>query len=325
MSFSTIVKSELCRVEYEEDKSLLAELCAVLVINTKEFSIPKGKIKIITENAAFARNIFSSYKKLFGISLNISIRKSMRFKKHALFLLSGFIAEDEWKRFNEVFLICMQEIIPDNSIDIQEGILDDTYDIVENEISLCRRAFLRGTFLAAGSMSDPEKTYHLEINTHSIEAANRVSLIINDFNLNARISSRKSYFVVYLKEGENIVDFLNIIGAHSSLLELENVRILKEMRNNVNRIVNCETANLDKTVDAAMKQTENIVIIKNKMGLQNLPEPLSEIANLRLEYPDLNLKELGELMTPPLGKSGVNHRFRKLEEIAERLRDKKHS
>lgn len=321
LSFSTLVKNELCRVEQLCENSMMAELSGVLAINAKKISIPKGKVKIITENAAFARNIFTLFKRLFGVSLNVSMRKSMRLKKHTVFILNLYISENEWKRLNDIFTECTQ-ISQEDSTFINLEMTDDTYttEFEDENIIKCRRAFLRGIFLAAGSMSDPEKTYHLEINTHSQDAADIISSLINNFDLHARISKRKSHFVVYLKEGENIVDFLNIIGAHSSLLDLENVRIMKEMRNNVNRIVNCETANLDKTVDAAIKQVENITIIKNRIGLDKLPKPLLEVATLRIEYPDANLKELGELLSPPLGKSGVNHRLRKIEEMAERLK-----
>ena len=184
----------------------------------------------------------------------------------------------------------------------------------------CKKAYLRGAFLAGGSISDPEKTYHLEISNHSIEMANEIVRLMGTFDLNAKIIRRKGYFIAYLKEGENIVDFLNVIGAHSALMELENVRILKEMRNNVNRIVNCETANLGKTVNASVRQAENIRYIRDSIGFNNLPENLQEVAEVRLTSSDASLKELGEMLHPPIGKSGVNHRLRKLDEIAEHER-----
>lgn len=191
---------------------------------------------------------------------------------------------------------------------------------IDDKKRCCKKSYLKGAFLSAGSMSDPEKTYHLEIISHHRSLAKEVNDLITYFNLNAKVIKRKGYFVVYLKEGENIVDFLNIIGAHGALLELENVRILKEMRNNVNRIVNCETANLQKTVDASIRQVENIKYIRDNLGFDNLPENLVQIAELRLEYSDASLKELGEMLSPTLGKSGVNHRLRKLDEIAENTR-----
>jgi len=185
----------------------------------------------------------------------------------------------------------------------------------------CRKAFLRGAFLAGGSISDPEKTYHLELTSRTRLQAQQLSRILGTFKLKARIIMRKGSFVTYLKEGENIVDFLNIIGAHSALMELENVRILKGMRNTVNRIVNCETANLEKTVNASIRQVENIKYIAENIGFDTLPESLRDIAELRLEYNDANLVELGQLLTPPIGKSGVNHRLRKLDQIAEKHKE----
>jgi DNA-binding protein WhiA len=187
----------------------------------------------------------------------------------------------------------------------------------------CRRTYLRWAFLSGGSVSDPEKTYHLEINNHKPDYANEIGRVMNTFGLHARLIKRKGNYVIYIKEGEDIVDFLNIIGAHNALLELENVRILKEMRNNVNRIVNCETANLEKTVNASVRQVENIKYIRDNIGFERIPENLREIAEVRLEYSDSNLKELGELLDPPLGKSGVNHRLRKLDIIAENAKESK--
>ncbi len=186
--------------------------------------------------------------------------------------------------------------------------------------SCCRRAFIRGAFLSAGSMSDPEKAYHLEIVCNSQERARQLQEIINSFEMEAKIVQRKKSYVVYLKEGSQIVDILNIMEAHVSLLNMENVRILKEMRNSVNRQVNCETANINKTVSAAVKQVEDINYIKSMRGLDSLPDNLKEIALIRLQYPQAPLKELGTFLEPPVGKSGVNHRLRKLCEMAEEIR-----
>lgn len=185
----------------------------------------------------------------------------------------------------------------------------------------CRRAFLRGAFLAGGSISDPNKSYHFEIVCKTLEQAGQLRDIINSFAMEAKIVERKKHQVVYLKEGAQIVDMLNIMEAHVALMNLENVRILKEMRNSVNRKVNCETANISKTVNAAVKQLEDIVFIRDKAGLDSLPDNLREIALLRLENPDAPLKELGTFLDPPVGKSGVNHRLRRISEIAETLRE----
>ncbi|MGL5694944.1 MAG: DNA-binding protein WhiA, partial [Peptostreptococcaceae bacterium] len=182
-------------------------------------------------------------------------------------------------------------------------------------------AFLRGAFLGGGSISDPEKNYHMEFVTNNEDFANSLKDLINSLGFNSKIVSRKNNYVVYLKESEQISDLLSIIGAHHALLSLQNTKILKEMRNNVNRIVNCETANLSKTVNAAVRQVENIRFIQQTIGINSLPENLQEIAVIREEYEDMTLKELGEMLNPPIGKSGVNHRLRKIEEIANKLRE----
>jgi DNA-binding protein WhiA len=187
----------------------------------------------------------------------------------------------------------------------------------------CKRAFLRGTFLAAGSISDPEKGYHLEIVCSTQERAEQIQSIMREFELDARIVARKKSQVVYLKEGSQIVEFLGLVEAGISLMDLENIRIRKEISNNINRKVNCETANIGKTVSAAVKQIEDIRYIETHVGFSQLTEELEETAVCRLRYPEATLKELGEMMSPPVGKSGVNHRLRKLGRIADELRENK--
>ena len=200
-------------------------------------------------------------------------------------------------------------------------IFRDTVDGVVIQQSCCKRAYIRGAFLAAGSINNPEKSYHIEIVCTAEAKAEQIKELINSFGLESKVINRKKSYVVYLKEGSQIVDLLNIMEAPVALMELENVRILKEMRNSVNRMVNCETANINKTVSAAVKQTEDIQFIQKTMGLKKLPENLQEIAEVRLAYPNATLKELGDLLTVPLGKSGVNHRLRRLSEIAEKLKE----
>lgn len=185
----------------------------------------------------------------------------------------------------------------------------------------CKRAFIRGVFLAVGSISDPEKGYHLEFVCEEEEQADFLRNVLTTFELETKIVERKQHFVVYLKEGAAIVDLLNVMEAHVALMELENLRILKEVRNTVNRRVNCETANINKTVNAAAKQLEDIQYIDKHKGLASLPDNLYEMARIRLEYPEAALKELGEMLVPPVGKSGVNHRLRKISEYAEKLRE----
>lgn len=201
-------------------------------------------------------------------------------------------------------------------------IIRDTVDGILIQQTCCKRSYVRGAFLAAGSMSDPQKSYHFEIVCKSMGQALQLQETINSFGVDSKIVERKNHQVVYLKEGAQIVDILNVMEAHVALMNLENVRILKEMRNSVNRKVNCETANITKTVGAAVKQVEDITYISEHAGLDSLPDNLKEMALLRLEYPDAPLKELGTYLNPPVGKSGVNHRLRKIGEIADRLREK---
>ncbi len=190
------------------------------------------------------------------------------------------------------------------------------------ERSCCKKAFMRGAFLACGSLTDPNKGYHLELVCENEQGAELIMYIMGELQLFPKRVTRKKYEVVYLKDGSMIVDFLNIIGAHNALMDMENVRILKDMRNSVNRRVNCETANINKTVSAAVKQIEDIRYIEETKGLKYLPEGLRKVAELRVDEPEMSLREIGEMLNPPVGKSGVNHRLRKISEIANELRRK---
>ena len=185
------------------------------------------------------------------------------------------------------------------------------------------KELIREAFMQSGSISDPEKFYHLEIVFTEYEEALRIKQEMESFRLDGKIATRKGHYIVYLKEGGQIADMLRTVEAPLALMEFENIRILKEMRNSINRQVNCEAANLGKTISAAVKQVEDIKFICGKVGLDNIPESLAETAKKRLEYPEATLKELGELMEPPLGKSGVNHRLKRLSELAEDLRSHK--
>jgi len=191
------------------------------------------------------------------------------------------------------------------------------------EKTCCKRAFIRGAFMASGSMSDPNKAYHFEIVCRTPEQAQRLQELMTEFETEPKIIERKNHYVVYLKDGSQIVDMLNVMEAYVSLMDLENVRILKEMRNSVNRKVNCETANISKTVNAAVKKISDIELIRDTIGMDNLPPSLREMAQIRLDNPEAPLKDLGQYLDPPVGKSGINHRLRKLSALADDIREER--
>ena len=205
---------------------------------------------------------------------------------------------------------------------------DDTFEHIEPvfvdprivQKDCCKKSFIRGAFIAAGSISDPNKFYHYEIVCDYEEDAECLKDMLCFFKLDAKITQRKNSYIVYMKEGSNITDALNLMGAYVSQMDLYNVMILKEMRNDVNRKVNCETANLNKTISAAVKQTRDIEYIRDTVGLSSLKEGLYQVAKIRLEHQDMNLKDIGALLDPPVGKSGVNHRLRKISELADEIR-----
>ncbi len=314
MSFSATTKNELSRIELVENDCALAELAALVRMNGTIQIVGNKKInlKFTTENAAIARRIFSILKMIYNTEVEVMVRRNRQLKKNNNYLI---LVND--REISKSILSDVGFIKEDGS-----NIFNPSYRAPEEVILRreCRRSYIRGSFLGGGSISNPEKTYHMEFVTNNEDHAQNLSDIINSFDLNSKIVTRKENFVVYIKEGEQIVDILNIIGAHQALLKLEDIRVLKDVRNNINRLVNCETANLSKTIDASMRQIDHIKIISDHMGLNKLPDNLREIAEIRMENPDASLKELGEMLNPPIGKSGVNHRFRKIEEIAEELR-----
>ncbi|MGE5612952.1 MAG: DNA-binding protein WhiA [Bacillota bacterium] len=320
MSFSSTVKNELCRIENINNCCLLAELAAAICFNGTVDLSPGGgfSVRLTTENAAFARRVYSTIKKTCSINPEVSIRRSKKLKKHVSYVIRITHAAGSSRVLEQAGVsVNPGEAGADNDAGRRPVIVCGKKGLNRQ---CCRKAFLRGAFLASGSISDPEKTYHLEVISHTREQAVCLTEILESFGVRSRIISRKGSFVVYLKEGESIVDFLNITGAHNALMSLENVRILKDMRNSVNRIVNCETANLGKTVNASLRHVENIRYIAENIGFDKLPPGLREIAELRLASTDASLAELGQMLSPPLGKSGVNHRLRKLDLIAEKHR-----
>lgn len=286
MSFSREVKEELAGHISPARHCQIAELSALFSMCGQFGRNQDGYyIGFQTENEAVLKKSFTLLKKAFNIEADAMLRKEQ-----------------------------MQELYD------EFGDLDKPVNQLLIKNSCCQRAFIRGSFLAAGSMSDPSKGYHLEFVCTSMEKAGQLQRVIQEFNIDAKIVIRKKYYVVYLKEGSGIVDILNVMEAHVALMKLENLRILKEMRNSINRQVNCEAANITKTVNAATRQIEDIELIKEQYDFQKLPEPLRQMAEVRLEHPDAPLKELGEYLDPPVGKSGVNHRLRKLSELADRIR-----
>lgn len=304
MSFSGQIKEELAQVISSPRHCQLAELAALVQFcgHIEE----DGSLLVQSENPLVIRKCFTLLKKTFKIE---AVAKSqMQTQNYRLFVTG----EDAF-RVLEALKIC------DTAGHLMMRHLTDPV-LIKN--SCCKRAYLRGCYMAVGSMSDPYKSYHLELVCGLQAQAEQLLKILHDFSLDAKMIIRKKYHVVYMKEGENIADFLNITEAHKALMEFENTRIYKGMRNMVNRKVNCEAANITKTVNAATRQVEDIRLIREKMGLEGLPEPLRQMAYVRLENPQASLGELGKMLDPPVGKSGVNHRLRKLGELAKELKVK---
>ncbi|MCM1303262.1 MAG: DNA-binding protein WhiA [Lachnospiraceae bacterium] len=287
MSFSGEVKEELIRRISPARHCQLAEFAAIVSFCGQFGRDAEGRYTLgfQTENAALVKKGFTLLKKLYNIESGVSLTE------------------------REV-----QDIMQ------KAGGAEQPVDPLTIQNTCCKRAFLRGAFLAAGSMSDPRKGYHLEFVCGKEEQAIQLQQVIHKFDMEAKIILRKKYYVVYLKDGSAIVDLLNVCEAPVSLMNLENTRIIKEMRNSVNRRVNCETANISKTVNASTRQIEDIEYIREHYGFGKLSQALRAMAEVRLENPDAPLKELGEYLTPTVGKSGVNHRLRKLSELADRLR-----
>lgn len=305
MFFSTKVKNEAARIIKGSRCCRRAELSALLSVNNTWGNCSRGLL-FTTENAAVARKVFSLLKKTFPLKVEVTAEKKTRFRKNNTYLVG---------------------IPPQPGLDI----IQKDLGLGEASVSFsrtpgpgcCQRAFLRGAFLGGGSISNPDRGYHLEIVAPSRKVAADIVAVMAFYDLQAKIVVRKGKPVVYLKEAEQIVGFLNVIGAHRALLKMENIRVYKDVRNNINRLVNCETANLDKTVEASLRQVKKIRYLEDTLGLGHLPPGLREVARARLQYPHMSLRELGQQLRPQLGKSGVNHRLRRLEVLADGLREGK--
>jgi len=312
MSFSSQVKNELAHVQPSKKCCRLAELSAILRLDGT-FHIQGENIYAFhtkTENAAVARKTYKFLTTLFSVDAGILASKSDRLKK------------------NNEYVIYLPAQPALNQVLNETGILDDNMRLRYGTISrlvrkkCCALAYLRGAFLGGGALGDPQKEYHFELVTDSEELAADLVGIMNRFDLGARMSKRRKNFAVYLKESDKIVGFLALVGAHNTLLKWEDIRIIKDVRNLVNRMVNCDTANLNKSVEAAQAQIEDIKVIDSLWGLSSLPEGLREIAEVRLQFPEANIRELGELCSPLLSKSAVYHRLRRLSELASSLVEK---
>ena len=317
MSFSSKVKEELSKECNSPRHCCIAETAAIISMCGKVIFDEKDhvRIEIHTENVTVARKYFTLLKKTYNINTDTSIRHSSSLNKNRSYVLS--VNDDETAR--KILMTCrlMKPF----------GVIEEDFSISDSLIiqrECCKRAFIRGAFLAAGSVSDPVKTYHFEIVCLSEAKAKQLQMIMETFNINARVIKRRKYFVVYVKDSSQVVDLLNIMGAYNALMDMENVRIVKDMRNNVNRKVNCETANINKTVSAAVKQIEDIRFIQMSSAFDELPESLQEMAELRVRYPEATLAELGQLLDTPVGKSGVNHRLKKISLFADELRERHH-
>lgn len=308
LSFSADVKNELARLTEDGSCCPLAELAALMRMGGTMVIGGNSNLGInfTTENAAVARKALTLVKRHYQLKTEVIVSRGRRLKKHNYYSLKVVPSP------------VVTELL--GSLGIMSG-ANFTEKMGGGFLrrACCRRAFLRGAFLGGGSVNKPEGDYHLEMVTGNFEFAKTLMRLMKSFGLPSKITDRKQGYVVYLKEGDAVTSFLRIIGAHTALMAFENVRVIKDMRNQVNRLVNCETANLQKTVNAAVRQVDKITLIARRIGLEHLPRPLKEAAELRLAYPQATLQELVDALEGRIGKSGINHRLRKLEKLAESL------
>lgn len=307
MSYASQVKKELTGLTVHKDNAQ-AELMALIRMNgSLGIANQQMVLSVQTESPAIARRIYSLLKDFYNVESEIVVRRKMKLKK------------------NNTYVVRLRYHVKELLTEL--GILDGFHimervpvQLLKNDLMI--QSYLRGAFLAGGSVNNPETSrYHLEIYSLYEEHNEMIAEMINHFQLNARTTARRSGYIVYLKEAEKIADFLQLIGATNSMLEFENIRIVRDMRNSVNRLVNCENANMDKVANAANRQVANIQFIDQHVGLNNIPEKLRESAMTRLAHPEVSLKELGELVPGgPISKSGVNHRLRKLNAYADKIK-----
>lgn len=300
MSFTSIVKTEISKLTFGKAE-IISELSAIL----KNIGVIDKTIKITTENASLARKIFSEIKEMYNVSSKITVRRGYNFNKTYLYIL------DIHDKINDIIIdLDLEHAIPSSYL------VDD--------ISL-KKAYLRGIFLSTGSINDPKKSrYHLEFVVDSEEYANFISSLLNEFFLNSKVIKRENKYMIYIKEAEKIGDFLRITSATNALLYYEDIRIYRENKNMTNRLNNCEQANVDKTIMAASNQIKDIEFIKEKDAYDLLDDKLKTLVDYRIKYPDVSLQELSDIMSHELNtkitKSGLNHRFTRLKEFANKLR-----
>ncbi|MDD6043018.1 MAG: DNA-binding protein WhiA [Eubacteriaceae bacterium] len=313
MSFAAETKNELSRITPEKKCCQLAEIAGFLRVSGSLRLAGGGKFKIVvsTENPAVARHYKKLIKEYFSVDTELEIGEAQGPKKGHVYMLT--INPD--MRSEQILRETGVLLVKEGNNFISDGIFST---LIRSKC--CKKSYLRGMFMGAGTLNDPSKGYHLELVCASKILANDCKKMINSFvDLNAKVVKRKDKYVVYLKSSENICDVLSIMGANGQRLKFEEVIINKELVNNTVRITNCDNANTDRTLDASAKQIENIRKIEKVKGLDFLPEKLRTAAELRLEYPEASLTQLGEMMDPPMKKSGINNRFRKIEEIASKL------
>lgn len=306
MSFTSEVKKELTLLEVHPVHAR-AEVAAFIRLNGSLKLGGDFSLSIQTENAGTARRIYSLIKKHFEVESEILVRRKLKLRKNNVYIIRLYKGT--------------RELLKSLGLMDESGFKHGVPDWIFKDQQQMR-SYLRGAFLASGSVNSPETSrYHLEIRSTYDQHNQDLCSLMNEFHLNAHTAERRNNYIVYLKESEKISDFLAVIGASASVLKFEDTRIVRDMRNSVNRLVNCENANLTKTVDAASRQIENIELIEGRMGLDQLPDKLQEIAQLRLDQPEASMKELGELLpSGPISKSGVNHRMRKINDLADKLR-----
>lgn len=311
MSFSNRVKNEAAKVKIDRSCCVIAELAGFVRMNG-HITLRQGgpEIRFVTENASVARRIFTFIKRFYSDDVSAYVSKNSALKKNNNY---NIVLEDVNQ--GKVLLYDTGFITNDNYFSPNYELPKEIY-----RSTCCKRAYIRGSFLGGGSVTNPERGYHLEMILKNEAHYKSMIDVMSHFGLKPGMTMRKESPILYFKEADQISDFLAVIDANKGVLDFENIRVVKDMRNHVNRLVNCETANLEKTVKASVRQAENIKLIEEEIGLKNLPSELEEVARLRLANMEASFKTLGQMANPPVGKSGINHRFKKIEEIANNLR-----